>query len=278
MSLFAYTRRSFARELLLIGLAIAFFVPAYVMATLSLKSTQETFLEPLAFPTSPDVGNYPDVWRSAPPDGMWGAMTTSVVITVASVFCIIVLGSLCAYALARRPSRLSTTLYVLFVLGIILPLQLAIIPLYVVMRELHLVGTVQGMVILYTGLMMPFSVFLYTGFIRALPKDYEEAAQVDGAGLIRTWFHVVFPLLAPVTGTVAMLAGLIIWNDFFVPLIFLYGSGSATLPIAVYSFVGENATEWNLIMAGVAISILPVILFFLFAQRQLIRGFSGGTR
>ena len=102
---------------------------------------------------------------------------------------------------------------------------------------------------------MPLTVFLYTGFIRALPREYEEAAQVDGAGLFRTYFRVVFPLLRPVTGTVAVLAGLIIWNDFFLPLIFLSGTTNATLPVAVYSFVGEYASQWNLIFAAVIVSL-----------------------
>jgi raffinose/stachyose/melibiose transport system permease protein len=134
------------------------------------------------------------------------------------------------------------------------------------------------MVILWTGLLMPLTVFLYTGFIRTLPREYEEAAQVDGARFFRTYVRVIFPLLAPVTGTVAILDGLFIWNDFFVPLIFLSGSRNETVTVAIYSFVGEYSTDWNKIFAAVALSIAPVLAFYVFAQRQLLKGFSGGIR
>ena len=112
-------------------------------------------------------------------------------------------------------------------LGIILPFQLAIIPLYVGMRHLGLVGSYLGMIVLNVGLLMPLTVFLYTGFIRALPRDYEEAARVDGAGILLTFRRVVFPLLWPVTATVAVLVGIIVWNEFFIALIFLSGSRCA---------------------------------------------------
>ena len=186
----------------------------------------------------------------------------------------IVLGSLCAYTLARRRGRLSNLIYTGFAIGIILPFQLAIIPLYVAMLHLGLVGNYLGMIVLNIGLLMPLTVFLYTGFIRALPRDYEEAARVDGAGLLRTYSRVVFPLLLPITATVAVLIGLTIWNEFFIPLIYLGGSRDQTLPVALYSFVGDYVSRWNLIFAGVVITIAPILAFYLFAQRHLIRGFS----
>lgn len=278
MSIYRYTRRSLARELLMIGAAALFCAPAYVMITLSLKSQADTYLDPLSLPTSPRFGNYGEAWNEAGRFGLGNAMASSAIITLGSVFCLIILGSLTAYAIARRSGKLETGLFILCVLGYILPFQLAVIPIYVVLRNLGLIGTYPGMVLLYTGLAMPFTVFLYYGFIRTLPKEYEEAAQVDGAGLVRTWLKVVFPLLLPVTGTVAILNALLIWNDFFLALIFLSGTRYETLTVALYSFVGQNASDWHLIMASVAISVLPVLLFYILAQRQLIKGFSGGIR
>jgi raffinose/stachyose/melibiose transport system permease protein len=101
---------------------------------------------------------------------------------------------------------------------------------------------------------------------------------VDGAGVLRTYARVVFPLLRPITATVAVLVGVSVWNEFFTPLIFLAGSRAETLPVAVYSFAGEYSNQWNLIYAGVAVSIAPILAFFLFAQRQLIRGFTSGVK
>lgn len=278
MALFRYTRKTFARELTLIVGALVFAVPFYLLIAISLKPSSESFTKPLSFPTDPHFESYSDAWREAGQSGLGHALLTTALITGAAVIALILLGSLAAYTLARRGGGLSTLLYVLFLLGIIIPFQLGIVPLYVVMRHLHLTATIFGMVVLWTGLLMPLTVFLYTGFIRTLPREYEEAAQVDGARFFRTYLRVVFPLLSPVTGTVAILAGLFIWNDFFVPLIFLSGSKNETLTVAIYSFVGENLTDWNKIFAAVAVSIAPVLVFYVFAQRQLIKGFSGGIR
>ncbi|HWT91690.1 MAG TPA: carbohydrate ABC transporter permease [Solirubrobacteraceae bacterium] len=276
--MFRYTYRSFGRELVVLLGAACFALPLYLLIVMAFKDTPQSIADPLGLPSPFEASNLKSAWETGGLTGLDQALVTSLVITIGSVLCLIVIGSLCAYAIARRPSRLGTALYMLFLVGIILPLQLAVLPLFVAFRNLELTSTYPGMILLYTGLMMPFTVFIYTGFIRALPKEYEEAAQVDGAGLLRTYVRVVFPLLAPVTGTVAILAGLIIWNDFFVPLVFLSGSNKETLPLALYSFVGENTSAWNLIMAAVLLSIAPILTFYLFAQRQLIKGFAGGLR
>ena len=273
-----YTRRTLARELALVLLALVFCLPFYLLVALALESTPETYRSPLRFPWPPHLGNFSEAWSTGGQGAISHALWSSLVITVSSVVALIVIGSLCAYALARHRSRVSTTIYLLFVLGIILPFQLAIIPLYVAMRDLGLVGHYLGMIVLNVGLLMPLTVFLYTGFIRALPRDYEEAAWVDGAGILRTWARVVFPLLWPITATVAVLAGIVVWNEFFVALIFLAGSRIETVPVALNAFEGDYLSRWNLVFAGVAITIAPILVVFLFAQRHLIRGFSAGVK
>ncbi|HET6508986.1 MAG TPA: carbohydrate ABC transporter permease [Baekduia sp.] len=276
--MFRYTIKSFGRELTVLAGAAVFAFPVYVLVVMALKGDQQAASDPLGLPSPVRASNLKDAWEGGGTAGLGHALTSSLIITIGSVVCLVAIGSLCAYAIARRPSRLGTGLYILFMVGIMLPLQLGVVPLFVAFRNLGLTGSYVGMIVLYTGLFMPFTVFLYTGFIRALPKEYEEAAQVDGAGLVRTYLRVVFPLLRPITGTVGILAGLLIWNDFFVPLVFLSGSDKETLPLALYSFVGENTSAWNLIMAAVVISIAPIMVFYLFAQRQLIKGFAGGLR
>jgi raffinose/stachyose/melibiose transport system permease protein len=275
MGLHRYTRKTFGRELLLLLVAAIWWVPFYFLVIVALKPDLEALTSPLSFPNEVDLGNFSTAWSDA---SLGRALVNSLLITGGSVLALIALGSICAYTIARRPGRLSTTLYILFVLGIILPFQLGLVPTYAAMRHLHLVGSYLGIILLYTGIWMPFSVFLYTGFVRALPKEYEEAARVDGASTLRTFRRVVFPLLRPVTGTVAIFTGLIIWNDFFLSLIFLNGTEKVPLPVAVYTFVGAFASRWNLIFAAVIVSLLPILIFFLFAQRQLIRGFTGGIK
>jgi raffinose/stachyose/melibiose transport system permease protein len=273
-----YTWRVFSRELIFMLVAAIFCIPFYLLFSIALKPNAELFTSPLSFPTNPDLGNFSEAWKGQAGVGLGRAMLNSLIITVCTVAILIMIGSLCAYALARRPSRLSNVLYFMFVLGIIIPFQLGIVPLYVLFRHIGLIGSYLGMITLWVGVSLPVTVFLYTGFIRALPRDYEEAAQVDGAGVLRTYLRVVFPLLRPVTGTVAILTGLFVWNDFFISLIFVSGSDRVTLPVAVYAFVGEYFTQYNLVFAAVTIALLPIMIFFVFAQRQLIRGFTSGVR
>ena len=280
MGLFRYTRMTLVREIALIAAGVVFGAPFYILIVLSLKSQSQIVLSPLSFPVHPHWHNYWEMWAgtSSMNITIGRSLVNSIVVTVGSVVLLIAVGSICAYTLARRQSRLSGGLYLLFVSGIIVPFQLGVIPLYVALRQLHLVGTYFGLILLHVGLLMPMTVFLYTGFIRALPREYEEAAQVDGAGLIRTLFRVVLPLLRPITGTVAVLTGLFCWNDFFLSLIFLSGSKNQTLPVALYQFVGNYVEQWNLIFPTVVIALAPMACFYLFAQKQLIRGFTGGIR
>jgi raffinose/stachyose/melibiose transport system permease protein len=278
MGVSRYTRGTLARELGLIVVAAIFCVPFYLLIAIALETTTQTYAKPLAFPWPPHVDNFSTAWQTGGQHGLGHAMLSSLIITVSRVAGLIVLGSLCAYAIARRRSHLSDLVYILFVLGMILPFQLAIIPLFVAMGHLGLVGSYVGIIVLNIGLLMPLTVFLYTGFIRALPRDYEEAARVDGAGLLRSYARIVFPLLRPITGTAAVLLTVIVWNEFFVALVFLAGSNYQTLPVALYSFAGEYTARWNFVYAGVVIAIAPLIGFFVFAQRELIRGFTAGVK
>jgi raffinose/stachyose/melibiose transport system permease protein len=258
--------------------AAIWWIPFYLLVNTALKPNEELFSSPTAPPTKLALSNFRDAWAGSGNGTLGDALKSSFIITGCSVALLIVCGSIAAYALARRVSRLSTILYFLFVAGIILPFQLGIVPAYVAIRSIGLGGTYWGLILLYTALLMPLTVFLYTGFVRTLPRDYEEAAQVDGASMRRTFVRVVFPLLRPITGTVAVLTALIIWNDFFLPLVFLAGTRKVTAPLAIYGFVGEFAARWNLIFAAVIITIAPILVFFVFAQRQLMRGFTGGIK
>jgi raffinose/stachyose/melibiose transport system permease protein len=272
-----YSRRTLARELLLVAVAIVYCLPFYLLVAVALETTAQTYKTPMSFPWPPHFGNFSVVSGTSGQAGLVQPLINSAIITVSSVAGLILIGSFAAYAIARNRGRLSNALYVFFVLGILLPFQLGIIPLFVAFKDLGLVGHYSGMILLNIGLLMPLAVFLYTGFIRALPRDYEEAAWVDGAGLLLTYFRVVLPLLLPITATVAVLTGLIVWNEYFIALIFLLGSHAQTLPVALSSYVGDVA-RWNLIFAGIAFAIAPVLLFFLFAQRHLIRGFTAGVK
>jgi raffinose/stachyose/melibiose transport system permease protein len=272
---FRYGLRTFALELLMIAIAVAFLFPVYALVTLSLKNPQQIAASPLSPPTSPTFSNFGDAWERA---SFGSALVNSTVITAVSVVILIAVGSFAAYFIARCQTRLGYGMYVLFLLGIVLPFQLGMIPLFTLVDDAGLLGTYQGMVIFYTGIQLPFTIFLYTGFIRALPSDYADAALIDGAGHLRAFTQVVFPLLRPITGTVLILNAVFIWNDFFTPLLYLGGSEKETIPVRIFSFVGQYVSEYGLVFAGLVLAALPILAIFLVLQKYVIKGFSSGLK
>jgi raffinose/stachyose/melibiose transport system permease protein len=259
----------------MIAVAVAFLFPVYALVTLSLKDANQIATSPLSLPSAPTFGNYSDAWSSA---ALGASLMNSTVITVCSLVALIALGSFAAYFLARTRSRMGYGLYVLFLLGIVLPFQLGMIPLYRLVDAAGLLGSHLGMIVFYSGIQLPFTVFLYTGFIRALPADYASAAQIDGANHLQAFAHVVFPLLRPITGTVLILNAVFIWNDFFTPLLYLGGSGYETVPVSIFAFVGQYVSDYGLVFAGLVIGALPIVALFLVLQRYVIKGFSSGLK
>lgn len=258
--------------MILVGLA--FFLPIYILINLSLKRPDDPS-SPLAPVTELTFQNYADAWTQG---GLGAALTNSAIVTIVSVVAIILTASLAAYPLARVKQTWSRLSFYVFLIGLLLPFQLALIPLYTTMRDLGLLGSVWGLVIYYVGLQAPFSVFLYVSFLRAMPHDYEEAAAIDGAGPIATFFHIVFPLLRPITGTVVILNILLVWNDFLTPLLFLSGSSQQTVPVALFTFVGQYVSQWNLVFAGLVISIAPILAVYFAMQKNIIKGFASGVK
>jgi raffinose/stachyose/melibiose transport system permease protein len=272
---FRYGFRTFLLEIVMIGAAVVFLFPVYALITLSLKDKRQIAEAPLAPPTSPELGNFADAWQRA---SLGSALLNSTLITVASLVALIAIGSFAAYFLARQATRLGFGLYVLFLLGIVLPFQLGMIPLFKLVDSAGLLGTYQGMIVFYTGIQLPFTIFLYTGFIRALPGDYANAALIDGAGHLQAFTRVVFPLLRPITGTVLILNAVFIWNDFFTPLLYLGGSARETVPVRIFAFVGQYVSDYGLVFAGLVLAALPIIVVFLVLQRYVIKGFASGLK
>ena len=277
--MFRYTKATAVRELVVWIAALLTLMPFYFLVITALKPDEDLLATGTSAPPSrPTIENFAEVLTGGGDSNILLGLFHSAVITLGSIAGMVVLGSLAAYVLVRNTQRWGTITFYLFLIAIILPTQLGLIPLYIGARELGLVGSMWGMIILYVGTLMPLAVFLYAGFFRGLPRDYEEAAALDGAGPGRVFFRVVLPLLAPATGTVAILTGLIVWNDFFTALIFLGGSENQTLTVSMYYYVGSLVSAWNKIFAIVIISMVPILAFYLFAQKRFIQGFAGGIK
>lgn len=274
-----YTKFTFAREIVLIFTAAVFVVPFYFLINLSLKNNNDALATPAAEPAlNPTLGAYGDALKGGQQASLLEGLLNSAIITTFSIVFLVLLGSITAYTLSRRSGKLSRTAMALILITLILPSQAGIIPVYIGMRSLGLVGTHLGMIILYVGTILPLATFLYLGFTNSIARDFEEAAQIDGASRFRVFRSVVFPLLSPATGTVAIFTGLVVWNDFFSGLIFLNGSDAVTLPVVIYNFVGESVSNWNVIFAAIVISMIPILAFFLTAQKKFIQGFTGGVK
>jgi raffinose/stachyose/melibiose transport system permease protein len=269
-----YRLRTLGLELVMIaaGLVIAF--PLYVLVNLAVRAPSDTS-SPIAPTTSPTFGNFTQAWEQG---ALGGALTNSVLVTVASVVIVLAVSALAAYPLARITSRWSRWTFLLVMLGLVLPFQLAALPLYQTMRDLGLLGTPWALVLFYSGLQVPFTTFLYTGFLRALPRDFEDAALIDGCTPLQGFRYVVLPMLKPVTVTALVLNAVAVWNDFFTPLLYLSGSGQQTMPVAIAGFVGQYVSDWNLIFAALVISVVPVLIVYFALQRSIINGFAGGLK
>ena len=266
---------TFALEIGMIAVACVFAFPIYVLVVLAFKPRTEWAISPLSLPREMYWGNFQEAWAKA---YLGDALTSSVVILVASLLLLVIAGSLGGYFLARCLPRIGNALYFLFLAGMILPFQLALIPLYQNMRDLHLLGSPISLIIFHGGIHLPLAIFLYTGFMRTIPRAYEEAAKIDGASDFQVFALIVFPLLRPVTGTVLILCGVFTWNDFMTALLYLSGSDWATVPVTIYSFVDQYVTEWGIVFASLLIGIGPILLVFLLLQRHMIKGFASGVK
>jgi raffinose/stachyose/melibiose transport system permease protein len=277
--MFRYTTATAVREVLVWIFALVSLLPFYFLIITALKPDEELLTTGNSVPPSrPTIENFTEVLSGGGDSNILLALLHSAIITLGSIAGLVAFGSLAAYVLARTTARWGNVTYYLFLTAIVLPTQLGLIPLYIGARQVGLVGSIWGMIILYVGTLMPLAVFLYAGFFRGLPRDYEEAAAIDGASPARVFFRIVLPLMAPATGTVAILTGLIVWNDFFSALIFLGGSENQTLTVSMYYYVGSLVSAWNKIFAIVIISMVPILAFYLFAQKRFIQGFAGGIK
>ncbi len=277
--MFRYTKLTAVREVGIWIVALIWLLPFYFLIATAFKTDQEALTSsPVAPPSSLDFSAFVQVLTTGGRDSIPLSILNSVIITAGAIVGLVLVGSIAAYVITRRTRRWTNFSFYLVLIAIILPAQLGTVPLYIGARTVGLTGNAIGMILLWIGILIPLSVFLYASFFRGLTTEYEEAAVIDGASPTQAFFRVVLPLMAPATGTVAILAGLIVWNDFFNSLIFLGGSTTQTLPVAMYTYVGGLVSAWNKIFAVVIISMVPILIFYMFAQKKFIQGFAGGLK
>lgn len=252
--------------------AIVIVVPLAIMVSAAVKSPQEQAANPFGWPEAIQWETFAQAWTEA---NLARGMGNSLILVSISLLLIVILGASAAYPLARRIKW--KPMYLFFLSGIMMPFQLAMLPLYRLMKLLDLINTYAGGILIYVAISLPMAIFLYTGFVKGINRELEEAAMVDGANRFRIFWQIIFPLLRPVTSTVLILNIMSLWNDFFIVLLFLPKKEMRTLQLAIFTFIGQYNTRLNLVMASVMLSILPMIIVFMLLQKHFIKGLAGGA-
>jgi raffinose/stachyose/melibiose transport system permease protein len=182
-----------------------------------------------------------------------------------------------ALALSRLQFKGRTILYNYFIMGMLFPLSVAILPLYLQLRSLNLIGSLNGVVLSQVAFTIPMSVFILTGFFKEVPLELQEATQVDGGGIWTFGFKVLLPISGPVLSTVTILTFIQSWNQFLLPLLVLDNRKTFTIPLGVMQYQGQFTSGWNFIMAFITISMIPMVLFYLFLQKYIVSGLTAGA-
>jgi raffinose/stachyose/melibiose transport system permease protein len=199
------------------------------------------------------------------------------VVTSLSILVLTVLSATLGHYLARQRARWSRWLLLLLLCGLMIPPQVILLPITRVLRAVHLMTTLQGLVLFNVGYYIPFGVFVFTGFIRGIPVELEEAATIDGASRGQVFWRIVFPLLRPATASVLIFLGVWIWNDFIDPLIILGPGRGTTVTTGVYRSIAQYQVDFGSMFALMFLATLPVLLFFLALQRYFVKGLIGGA-
>jgi len=261
-------------QVILILNTIVMLGPLVIMFFAAFKTNAQIFQSPFSIPDFFNVANIVKIWSET---NFLRYLLNSVIVTGSSIVLILTLGTMAAYGIARYNFRGSGFVLMFFVAGLTLPLKLAIIPLFILMRDLGILNTQLSLIIIYVAMGLPTTVFIMTGFIRTLPNELEDAARMDGASEPRIMWSIMLPLVRPALVIAGIQNVVPIWNDFFFPLIFIQNDNLKTLPQGLTTFMGEYTTDWGILFAGLLLSSAPVILIYIILSRQFINGMTAGA-
>jgi raffinose/stachyose/melibiose transport system permease protein len=259
--------------LLLIAAVFTLF-PIYMGVLNSLKTEGDMLNNILSIPTHLEFGNYTDAFEKT---HFLRSLWNTVVVVAVGLAGIILFASMAGYKLSRTRGKLSGFLFGLFVMSVLIPFHSIVITLVKISKELTVQGSTIGLGLIYIGLGVSLAIFLYHGFVKSIPRDLDEAAVMDGCGDFRLFFIVIFPLLLPVTATIAILNALWMWNDFLLPLLMLTNSDHYTLLLSTNMLFGEYNNDWSAILSSLVLAMLPVIILYLLLQKYILNGIAEGA-
>lgn len=257
----------------LVAVGLFYSFPFIFVILNSLKAKIEIVANPLAWPSSFELGNYTEAYRLM---NFGVAFWNSLFVTVATVFILTVFPAMLAYYIDRSKSRHGEVIFFSLIGSMIIPFQAVMIPFVSIYGALDLLNGRLALVFFYLGFGTALATFLFRGFIAKIPIDIDEAGRIDGASNPVIFWRLIFPQLAPIVATVAILNALWVWNDFLLPSLVLYDQ-DRTLPLMTYSFFGQYTSSYGLAMAGLVLTAVPVVIFFVFTQRFMVRGITSGA-
>ncbi len=251
-------------------------VPLYISVMGGFKSVGQLRAEPMSIPKPFNWQQYTDM-LTGKQGRFWDQLGNSLLLGAGTVAVVLVVGTLAAYALARMKFKLNGLIYGYFQLGLLFPLAVAILPLYVQLRTFKLLDSYIGVILPQAAFGLAMMLMLLRGFIKAIPAELEEAAAIDGCGRFGFLFKVIIPLSTPILATVAVLTLVNSWNNFFTPLLVFNSEKKFPLPMGVMYFMGQHAADWNLILAFLTLAMIPAVVIYVLCQKYIVAGLTGGA-
>lgn len=261
-------------ELALIAVSLIFLFPVFFLVEMSFKQPG-IFFDPFRLPNSVYLDYYQAAFTKM---DFFTGLGNSLIVTICSLGLTVIVGSMAGYVLTRRNERLFRFVLLFFLTGMVIPAVGSIIPLFKMAIQLKLINTRTLLVLLYTAQFVPFASFLYSAFTKSIPKDLEESAQIDGCGMFKLYWTIIFPLLLPATGTFIITHVYGIWNDFLTPLIFINKAEKMTLMPQIVQFMfNQQSINYGPIFAVSVLAVLPLVILFVFTQKYMIKGLVLGS-
>ena len=268
--------RAVPRTALVVLVTALFALPLYLALVNVFKSTELIGERPLALPAPATLDNLEDAARMSL---VQKGLKTSLIVTAGTLLLVVPISAMMAYYIARWDTRIARALLAIFLFGLMLPPQVVLIPTVEILRSLGLMFTYWGLILNFAAYFLPFGVFVFSGFVRTIPRELDEAAMLDGASRFKTFWLVVFPLMRPATASVVIVTAVWAWNDFLSPLIILGAERGVTVTTGVYLSVGQFSVDYGQEFGIMFIASLPILAFFLLLQKHFVSGLTaGGTK
>ena len=264
----------FFQYLVLIIITLIIVVPIVILFFDSLKTTGEMFLHPYTPPIPPHWENYGQILSSPT---FWILLRNSLIVMVASTTGVLIVCSLSAFVFARMQFRGKDLAFNFLTLGLMFPITVAIMPVYLVVRQMHLTDTLLAVILVQTAFGVSGNILILRGFFLSVPSELQDAASIDGCTSFGFFWRVLLPLVRPALAAVGALTMIVSWNDLLTPLVLLDSNNLWTLPLGTMQFQGQYSSDLALVSAFVALSAIPAILFYLFAERQIVAGLTAGA-